>query len=239
MISDLATLASGENIPTMSSLQIAELAGKRHDNVMADIRSMLKDTGADALKFQGVYKGGNGQDRKCFYLPEHELLVLLTGYSAPLRSKIIGEWQAMKGQIAASRDPMEILADPAAMRSLLLGYSEKVLSLQTTVSELEPKAEGLRLLSISEGSTCISRAAKSLGVEKIKDLFDWLHEKKWIFRRGGEWIAHQDRLRSGHLEDKTTTVDRGDGSSKTVHQTLVTSKGLALLAEYMAKGALK
>ena len=37
------TVIESSNVLTMSSLEIAELTGKRHDNVMADIEKMLKD----------------------------------------------------------------------------------------------------------------------------------------------------------------------------------------------------
>lgn len=38
---------------TMSSLENAELTGKRHDNVMADIEKMLLELGSNAPEFSG------------------------------------------------------------------------------------------------------------------------------------------------------------------------------------------
>ena len=43
---------------TMSSREIAELTGKRHDNVMADIRSMLSELKIDVLTFQEISLSG-------------------------------------------------------------------------------------------------------------------------------------------------------------------------------------
>lgn len=119
---------------------------------------------------------------------------------------------------------------------LALSQAETIEQQAAELAIAAPKAEALDLLSISDGSSCISRAAKSLGVTKIKDLFEWLHAKKWIFRNhAGEWVAHQDRIRSGHLEDKVTTIEKGDGSSRVCHQTLVTPKGLAALAKHFSQ----
>ena len=81
-------------IQTMTSLEIARLTGKRHDNVVRDIREILHqlDEG-NALKFEDVYKDAKGEKRPMFALPERELMILLTGYSVPLRAKVIDRWK--------------------------------------------------------------------------------------------------------------------------------------------------
>lgn len=133
-----------------------------------------------------------------------------------------------------SHSPMDILRDPAAMRGLLLDYSEQVIALQTTVSELKPQAEGLARISNADGDMCISTAAKVLQM-RPKDLFHWLHSNQWIFRRGSEWLPYGARESQGVLEAKVTVVYRGDGSERTCTQTRVTSKGLAKLAEILSR----
>ena len=50
---DLTTFNS--NVATMNSLEIAELTGKRHDNVMADIDRMFSDLNIDAPDFSGAH----------------------------------------------------------------------------------------------------------------------------------------------------------------------------------------
>lgn len=55
---------------------------------------------------------------------------------------------------------------------------------------------------------------------------------RYIFRRhsSGVWIGYQDKIQQGLLEMKTDTVERSDGTKKTVESVLVTPKGLAKLA---------
>jgi len=135
------------------------------------------------------------------------------------------------GSYGAPVDPMQVLNDPAAMRGLLLGYSEKVLALEHKVVELAPKAEALDRISTAGGSMCITDAAKTLQMQP-KRLFAWLQANLWIYRRAGGsgWIGYQTRIQSGHLEHKVTIVERSDGSEKVVEQVLVTANGLAKLA---------
>ena len=43
--------------------------GKRHDNVMRDIRKMLEQLGEGLLKFEGIYLDAYGREKPCFHLP--------------------------------------------------------------------------------------------------------------------------------------------------------------------------
>lgn len=96
------------------------------------------------------------------------------------------------------------------------------------------KVEALDRIATSDGSLCITNAAKDLQV-RPKDLFQWLQANRWIYRRAGVQglIAYQERLQRGDMEHKVTTVSRSDGSEKTVEQVRVTPKGLARLAEIL------
>lgn len=94
-----------------------------------------------------------------------------------------------------------------------------------------PKADALDLLTLADGSMCITNAAKAVS-KQPKAMFAWLQANDWIYRRpGGVWCAYQDRIKSGMLTHKITTVSRSDGTEKIVEQVLVTAKGLAKLAE--------
>jgi len=107
--------------------------------------------------------------------------------------------------------------------------------LETTqkLTEAEPKVQALnKIATCQNGSLCITNAAKALQVNP-KSLFGWLSSNQWIYRRpgGSGWIGYQQRIQSGHLEHKVTTIERGDGSTKVVEQVLITPKGIARLAE--------
>ena len=80
----------------MSSLEIAKLTGKTHNNVLKDIRRILDEAEIDAVRFDSVYLGGNGQERACYSLPRLECDLVVSGYSAKYRMAIIKRWQEQK-----------------------------------------------------------------------------------------------------------------------------------------------
>ena len=81
---------------TMTSREIAELTGKRHDHVMADIRKMLEDLNLSSADFATQYKDSTGRMQPCFQLPKRETLILVSGYSIPMRARIVDRWEALE-----------------------------------------------------------------------------------------------------------------------------------------------
>ncbi|TGD45053.1 hypothetical protein EEB11_00240 [Pseudotabrizicola sediminis] len=88
-------------VPFMTSLAIAEMTGKRHDNVKRDVERELTSLGEDALKFEAVYLAGNGERRPCYALPGEYLLFIASAYDAKLRMQIIRHWSALNNGTAA------------------------------------------------------------------------------------------------------------------------------------------
>lgn len=223
---------------TMSSLEIAERTGKRHDNVVQDIRIMLVELYGEEgfLSFEDTHRNPqNGQQYPIFRLPQRECLILVSGYSVELRARIVDRWQELE---AETRNPLRALADPAALRTLLLQNVEKVIALEAENAELKPAAAALERIAESDGSLCVTDAAKTLQM-RPKDLFTFLRSNGWIYRRTGSDhdVAYQSKLVTGVLEHKTTTVYRSDGTEKVTTQVRVTPKGLAMLGKLIAPTA--
>jgi phage antirepressor YoqD-like protein len=218
---------------TMSSRDIAELTGKEHRHVVRDIEVMFQglELGPEGYAQTWTHPQ-NGQSYREFLLPKDLTLTLIAGYSVKLRKAIIDRWQVLEGRHA---DPIAVLNDPAAMRGLLLTYTEKVLALEAVNAELTPKAAALDRLALADGDLSITETAKALGV-RPKDLFAKLQQDQWIYKRPGgrHWLGYQLRIQAGLLTHKVTTVARSDGSEKVVEQVLVTPKGLTKLAQQAA-----
>ena len=73
-------LVNVENTLTMSSLEIAELTGKQHKNVLADIRKMLSNLEIDANEFSASQVYGNNNTREIFNLTKELADILLERY---------------------------------------------------------------------------------------------------------------------------------------------------------------
>nr|WP_235038316.1 Rha family transcriptional regulator [Pseudomonas brassicacearum] len=86
---------------TMSSREIASVTGKRHDNVKRDILAMLKELKVDPLKFEDIYLDGRNREQVQYQLDREHTDCLLTGYSAPMRMKVIRRWRELEQQDGA------------------------------------------------------------------------------------------------------------------------------------------
>lgn len=142
-----------------------------------------------------------------------------------------------KKEQQASVDPMAVLNDPAAMRGLLLNYSEKVIALEHKVEEAKPVIESFNRISLADGSLNMTEAAKVLQVKPIV-LRKHLHANRWIYRRNGakNWLGYQDRIQSGLIEHKISVYEKDDGTQGVSEQVRITPKGITKLALEFAQG---
>ncbi len=87
----------------MTSLQIAEITGKTHSNVMRDIRNILEQLEErQQFSFELMFKitklGNNAESKEVPYylLTKKDCLLLASGYDANLRAKIINRWEELE-----------------------------------------------------------------------------------------------------------------------------------------------
>jgi phage regulator Rha-like protein len=93
-MNDLMTTST--NALTMNSLEIAQLTGKRHDNVMTDIRAMMVELEVEAPEISGAFKMPSGQNTTVFNLDKELTLTLVSGYSIKMRHAIVRRWQELE-----------------------------------------------------------------------------------------------------------------------------------------------
>lgn len=125
---------------TMSSREIAELTGKRHDNVMADIRGMLSELKIDVLTFQGIYLDSMNRQQIEYLLDHEHTDCLLTGYSAAMRMAVIKRWRELEAQAARPMTQAEITA---ANANHLVAVERQQREQQVALERIERRVEDL------------------------------------------------------------------------------------------------
>lgn len=106
---------------TMSSREIAELTGKRHDSVLRDIRNMLDEI--QSPQKCGDYQDARGRSQPMLLLNKEETLCLVAGYNVKLRMAIIKRWQELEAQQAPRvpqtfSEALQLVADQAKQLEL-------------------------------------------------------------------------------------------------------------------------
>jgi phage antirepressor YoqD-like protein len=229
-MNNIVQFGSDGNTPlTMSSLEISELVGSRHDKVKQSIDRLVKKDTIQQPPL-GEVKNDQGQKVQVYNLIKRDSYVVVAQLSPEFTARLVDRWQELEKKVQEI-DPMEVLNNPAAMRGLLSNYVEKVLELEGQVETLKPAQKVLSRISYADGSECITDVAKTLQI-RPKELFSFMRINKWIYSRPGTSnIGYQTKIMQGLLEHKVTSVRREDGSEKVTTQVRVTPKGMAKLAE--------
>ena len=186
-----------------------------------------------------------GRQGETNIISESGLYSLITGSRKP-EAKKFKKWvnsevlPSIRKTGSYSVNPTPNLNDPALLRTLLLDNVNKVIELQSTIEEQAPKVEALARLSESNGSLCLTDAAKTLKIPRHK-LITYLSTTKHIYKRGGvgNWIAYQPKVESKVLEHRTVIIQRGDGTETNKSQVLITPKGLVKFAKVFSGASAK
>jgi phage antirepressor YoqD-like protein len=234
---------------TMTSLELVEFINSQRKNNEALVRhadflvKVPKVLGEDTNEiFRSSYLAKNGENRPCYKFPKREACLMAMSYSYDIQAKVFDRMTALEDALKGSQpiDPIAALSDPNTLRGLLLGYSEKVIALQSEVNQLAPKAKALETLaSGSQDLLCLTDAAKHLHINR-NVLTNLLSNKKWIYRRKtstqrkGAWTAYDSALRQGYLYHDYTEIEKPHGIDYSA-QVLVTKKGMAHISQFLAE----
>ena len=213
------------NTLTMSSQEIADLTGKRHDNVRADIAKMAQDL---SLTFQEKpISSDGGRPAMVFMLPKRETLILISGYSIELRARIIDRWQELESQAPQ----LPNFANPVEAARAWADATEKALQLQAEVQQSQalieqqrPAVEFLNRYVEAKSSKSLREVAKVLGV-KEREFIAKLEADGILFRQSGSLLPSAHYHHKGYFEVKT-----GEANGHAFHQCRFTPAGLSWIA---------
>lgn len=217
------------NQVTMSSKEIADLTGKRHDNVKRDIETMLIQLNLDPLKFEDIFFDSMNREQKGYALDKDLTTCLVSGYNVQLRMAIIKRWNELEEQ-AKQHFQLPTTFSQALLLAAQLEEQKEQLALQVAqqqqvIEHQQPTVDAYELLAGKKGSMCFQDAYKFLGGMKQKDMKEWMVAKGWIYiDRFNRVSASNTYLVNGYLKVKATTH---------APQIRITYKGLAAMARQM------
>ena len=217
-------VTSNSIVQTMSSKEIADMTGKRHDHVLADIRNMFEQLQIDSTEFSGQYKDSTGRTLPCFNLNKDLSICLVSGYNVQLRMAIIKRWNELEAQ-AQQQFAVPTTFSQALLLAAQLEEQKEQLALQVAqqqqvIEEIQPKADVYDIISNSNNTYTIRDAAKLLKV-RPKDLTDWLIANKWMY--GKSAITYRPAALHDRNHLKLVASQYGT-------QVRVTGKGLVWIA---------
>lgn len=107
-----------DQLVSMTSVEIAELTGKEHRNVLRDIRNMAEELNALKTELVGeeVYKDAKGESRVMYRLDRKHTFILVAGYSVHLRAKCYDHNQTLERRVLQLEDQKKRAAIQSANR---------------------------------------------------------------------------------------------------------------------------
>jgi phage regulator Rha-like protein len=207
--------------PTMSSREIAELVDSSHDSVLKTVR---------ALVARGVVSGNetpyrhpqNGQSYPEFLLTFRDTMVVVSGYSAELRARIIDRWQELE-KVVAPLAPMHALPQSFAQALQLAADQARQIEQQNaTIAEQAPKVDLYERLLNAGGLIGLQDAGRALHCHPNLFIRDVVIPD-YCFRDGSRIVAKQSWVQRGLFENKAFTAP----NDKVLLRAWMTPKGLA------------
>ena len=89
-------LSQISTVHTMSTREISGLTGKEHRNVVRDFKTICEQLNIDVLKFERIYFDSMNRQQSEYQLDYQLTMILITGYSVPLRAAVIRRWTELE-----------------------------------------------------------------------------------------------------------------------------------------------
>ena len=205
-------------IKVMTSIEIADLTGKRHPDVKRDILNMLNDLQEDMSKFAHTYLDSQNRKQTQYHLDKTHTECLLTGYSAKARMMVIKRWQELESK--------EIETPEQLMARALISAQSVIEDKNRQLEEAKPAIDLHESIVNDDHTLSMRDAGKKLQVKPNK-FVEWLRSEKYITSAN---LAYQSHINSSYLVLSTTEQN---GKPRT--NTRVTGKGFAHFGKKIAE----
>lgn len=256
---DLIQFGESYKAHGMTSLEIAEETGKRHADVMRDIRNIL-ERGASERNFalssyQQTQPKGGIKEIPMYILTAKGCLILASGYDVVLREKIINKLEEYRQKEKDGLIALPDFTDPAeAAEEWAKQYREKKMlsieneSLRIENARLEEDnvvlaAENQELRNDKNYLDIIMRSRKMMTISQIaqdygmsgKAMNQKLAEMGIQYKCNDQWILYARYKDCGYVSSRSIEITRADGRPDIVLHTEWTQAGRRFLYEELKK----
>ena len=173
---------------TITSLEIAELTGKQHKDVLKAIRNMEPAwVNVNGRNFSLIeYEDARGRLKPCYSLTKTETLYIATKFNDEARAKLVLRWEQLEQQELERR------------QQLCLPSPKKILALAD-----EMVCRTLRLLNEpAEDTLTATQVAKTFNMTTL-DFNAVLRDMGIQYRRHGRWNLSDDLQGRGYTAERT------------------------------------
>ena len=253
-MNEISTIVDGDR---MTSLQIAEITGKPHADVMKAIRKMEPAwSKINEGNFSLVeYKDKKGETRPCFSLNKEECLYIATKFNDEARAKLIKRWkeleeqhqkpsvpqnylEALKYLVKAEEEKQQLALENKKQQEQILTISKTNMELGNKITEMLPKVSYYDKILQSNATMTVTQIAQDYGMSAVR-MNKELESMKIQHKVRGQWILFAQFLKGGYVHSRAVDIVRSDGSHDVKYNTEWTTKGRIFLYESLkAKGIL-
>ena len=232
---------------TMTSLEIAEVTGRNHKDVMRSIREM-EDAWAkvNGRKFALVeYKDAKGEMRPCYSLNKTECLYIATKFNDEGRAKLVLRWEELEKKERSKYQVPQSFAEALMLAAKqqeqieeqqrqLEANSKEIVELNGAIAEMEPKVTYVDMILASKETVTTTQIAQDYG-QSAKAFNVLLRNFGVQHKVGGQWVLYAKHLPFGYVQSDTFPIVHKNGTNGTVMHTKWTQKGRLFLYEELKK----
>lgn len=216
----------GNSEQSMTSLEIAELVEKRHDNVKRTIESLVNANIISNPQIEDGIKSANGVIPKVYVFTgekgKRDSIIVVAQLCPEFTARLVDRWAELEGK-NRELTKMEIL-------QMALESEQQKLVLQQQLEIQAPKVAFVDKYVAGNGNKTFRQVAKLLQIKEYK-FREFLESNRIMYKLNGEWTAYQNHVDAKRFHVKTGVSDSGHA----FNHALFTPKGIEWIAGELAK----
>jgi anti-repressor protein len=216
-MNQLSVSVMPENKTTMTSREISELVGSRHDHVKTSVDRLAASGLISSPPLRDSYKDSTGRMATQYLVGKRDSYVIVAQLSPSFTAALVDRWQALEAQQAQ--------ALPQTYHAALLSLTEEVgkrIALEAQATIDAPKVEFAMAVRRMDGACKVGDFAKVIGFGR-NNLFEKLRLDEILMADNMPYQRYIDRGFFVVIE-QVPFIDRS-GKAHPAFTTMVTGKG--------------